>query len=143
MAVLAYQGAALDSDTWKIEYQSTPTFDFTQGNSNEEIKLIYKVGPGKLPIVTLYDGNCDDLAAGGSPTALTVGGPSDVVVDTDITTDYTAASPPGTPLDTRTLKINIDKTLIDGSIIWDTVTSKIQFCVELTLVEGSDVITQE
>ena len=129
MAVLAYQGAAtLTSDTWAINYNGDAAVDFTQDNGIEEINMTYDIGTGKTPIVNLYaSADCS------ATTALTTD-----LATTDITTVTT-----GDPLDTRTLKINIDKTKIDGSNIWNTGDSSLEFCVELTLVESGEVVTQE
>ena len=92
----------------------------------------------------LYAGNCADLAAGGSGTAIDIAGLA-TPDDTDITTGFDAGGVASTTLDTLTLTIDIDKTKIDGSNIWDTATSKLAFCVELTLVDSvsSEVVTQE
>ena len=129
MTVLAYQTAAqLTSDTWAIDYNGDAAVDFTQDNGIEEINMTYDIGTGKTPIVNLYaSADCS------ATTALTAD-----LATTDITT--VAA---GDPLDTRTLKINIDKTKIDGSNIWNTGDSSLEFCVELTLVESGEVVTQE
>jgi len=135
MAVLAYQGAALDSDTWAINYNSDAAVDFTTSSTNDEIIMTYDIGTGKTPIVNLYaSADCSDLSGG----AAIIVGAGNVVVATDITTNSA-----GAPLDTRTLKIDIDKTKIDGSNIWNTGDSSLEFCVELTLEESGEVITQE
>ena len=145
MTVLAYQSAAqLTTDTWIITYQDDAAVDFTTSSTTDEITMTYEIGTTKTPTAALYAGNCADLAAGGSGTAIDIAGLA-TPDDTDITTGFDAGGVASTTLDTLTLTIDIDKTKIDGSNIWDTATSKLAFCVELTLVDSvsSEVVTQE
>eukprot|EP01083_Nonionella_stella_P100680 284319_1 len=108
MTVLAYQTAALTDNTWKITYQDDAAVDFTQAPT-DEITMTYEIGAGKTPTVNLYT-DCSALVSGGTGTAITA----------DLTTTDVTGIVTGDPLDTLTLKINIDKTLIDGSNIWKT-----------------------
>ena len=144
MTVLAYQSAAqLTTDTWIITYQDDAAVDFTT-TSTDEITMTYEIGTGKVPTAALYDGDCTDLAAGGPGVAIDVVDLATTNVAT-IDTLEDAAGGVSTTLDHLTLKIGIDKTKIDGSNIWDTGTSKLAFCVELTLVDSGsgEVVTQE
>ena len=133
MAVLAYQGAAqLTTNTWKVEYQNDAAVDFTTSSTNNEITLTYLIGAGKAPTLNLYaSADCS------ATTAATTGVATPAVVSQVVSGDLT--------LDTLSVRIDVDKTLVDGSNIWDTDTSKLEFCLELTLVDSvsSEVVTQE
>ena len=128
MALLATPSAAqLTANTWAVNYNDDAVPDFTTSSTNEVV-LSYLIGAGQTPVLNLYaSADCS------ATTALTAD-----LATTDITTVAI-----GDPLDARTLKINIDKTKIDGSNIWNTGDSSLEFCVELTLVESGEVVTQE
>lgn len=134
MAVLAYQGAAtLTENTWKVEYQNDAAVDFTTSSTNDEITLTYLIGAGKTPTLNLYASA--DCSATTTPTA---GVATPAVVSQIVSGDST--------LDTLSVRIDVDKTLVDGSNIWETDTSKLEFCLELTLVDSGgseEVVTQE
>jgi len=144
MAALAYQVAALDGDTWIITYQDDAVVNFSTGSGTDEITMTYEIGTGKAPTATLWSGDCTDLADGTAGTAIDVAGLATADV-TDITTGVDGNGDANLALDKLVLTIDIDKIKIDGSNIWDTSTSKLAFCVELTLVESvsGEVVTQD
>jgi hypothetical protein len=145
MTVLAYQTAAqLTSNTWIITYQNDAAVDFTTSSTTDEITMTYEIGTGKTPTATLWSGDCTDLAAGTAGTAINVADLATPDV-TDITTGVDGNGDSNAALDKLVLTIDIDKTKIDGSNIWKTGDSSLEFCVELTLVEtvSGEVVTQE
>ena len=145
MAVLAYQSAALTTDTWIITYKNDASVNFSTGSGTDEITMTYEIGTGKAPTATLWSGDCTDLAAGTAGTAIDVADLATADV-TDITTGVDGDNVVNSALDKLVLTIDIDKTKIDGSNIWNTGDSSLEFCVELTLVDSGgseEVVTQE
>ena len=49
----------------------------------------------------------------------------------------------GSPLDTLTVLIDVDKTKIVGSNIWNDVDNSLEFCLAVKLESGGEVITEE
>jgi len=87
----------------------------------------YTIGTGKTPVLNLYaSADCS------TETAVTTG---------LATTSFTTTS--GSPLDTIAVGIDIDKTLIATSNIWNAGDSSLEFCLAVTLESGGEVITEE
>ena len=127
MALLATPSAALDADTWAINYQNDAAPDFTASSTNNEVTLSYTIGTGQTPVLNLYaSADCS------TETAVTTG---------LATTSFTTTS--GSPLDTIDVSIDFDKTKIVGSNIWDDLDSSLEFCLAVTLESGGEVITEE
>ena len=119
--------AQLTADTWAINYQNDAAPDFTTTSTNE-VTLSYTIGTGKTPTLNLYaSADCS------AETAIDVAGLA--------TTSFTTTS--GEPLDTIAVGIDIDKTKIVGSNIWNAGDSSLEFCLAVTLESGGEVITEE
>ena len=128
MALLATPSAAqLTANTWAITYQGDAAVDFTSGSTNE-VTLSYTIGAGKTPTLNLYDS--PDCSA---ETAIDVAGLA--------TTSFSTTS--GDSLDTIAVGIDIDKTKIVGSNIWNSVDSSLEFCLSVTLESDGEVVTKE
>jgi hypothetical protein len=120
--------AQITSDTWAVNYQDDAAVDFTS-DSTSEVTMSYDIGTGKAATVSLYAGDCtgtDAITEVGTATA-----------------SKTTASQTTPTLDTVTVAIDIDKTKIVSSNIWNTTDSSLEFCVEVKLESGGEVITKE
>jgi len=128
MALLASPSTAqITSDTWAVNYQGDAAVDFTLNSSNE-VTMSYAIGAGKAPTVTLYDGDCTG---------------TDAITEVGTATASFAGIVEGSTLDLVTVAIDIDKTKIAGSNIWNSGDSSLEFCVEVKLEEGGEVITKD
>ena len=119
----------LTANTWAVTYQGDAAVDFTSGSTNE-VTLSYLIGAGKTPTLNLYAS--PDCSA---ETAVTAGVATPAVVSQAVSDDSS--------LDTLTVGIDIDKTKIVGSNIWDATDSSLEFCLAVTLESGGEVITEE
>ena len=119
----------LTANTWAVTYQGDASVDFTSDSTNE-VTLSYTIGAGKTPVLNLYAS--PDCSA---ETAVTAGVATLAVVSQAVSDDSS--------LDTLTVGIDIDKTKIVGSNIWDATDSSLEFCLAVTLESGGEVITEE
>jgi hypothetical protein len=129
MALLASPSTAqITTDTWAVNYQDDAAVDFTAA-STDEVTMSYQIGTGQAATVSLYaSSDCTGT------DAITTGLASATQTTVALTT---------TTLDTLNVAINIDKTNIVGSNIWNTGDSSLEFCVEVKLESGGEVITKE
>ena len=127
MALLASPSTAqITVDTWAVIYQDDAAVDFT-ALSTDEVTMSYAIGTGQTATVSLYASNdCTGT------DAITTGLASATQTTDALTT---------TTLDTLNVAIDIDKTKIVASNIWTG--SALQFCVEVKLESGLEVITKE
>jgi len=117
----------LTANTWAVTYQGDAAVDFTSSSTNE-VTLSYLIGAGQTPVLNLYASpDCS------TETAVDVVGLA--------TTSFSTTS--GNSLDTIAVGIDIDKTKIVGSNIWDATDSSLEFCLAVTLESGGMVITEE
>ena len=93
--------------------------------ANNEITLHYLLGANRIYEVALLDKNCQDDITGISVQTMPI--PSMYSHDQDQLDVY----------------IDLDKSSIVGSSIWDPVASKIEFCTRVQLISAGKVITQE
>ena len=133
MALLASPSTAqITSDTWAVNYQDDAAVDFTS-DSTSEVTMSYDIGTGQTAIVSLYaSSDCTGTAA-----------ITEVLGVAMATASQTTASQTTPTLDTVTVAIDIDKTEIVASNIWSTADSSLEFCVEVKLESGGEVITKE
>ena len=90
--------------------------------------MSYTIGAGKTPTLNLYaSADCS------AETAIDVAGLA--------TASFSTTS--GDSLDTIAVGIDIDKTKIVDSNIWDATDSSLEFCLAVTLESGGMVITEE
>ena len=129
MALLASPSTAqITTDTWAVNYQDDAAVDFTS-DSTSEVTMSYDIGTGKAATVSLYAGDCTG---------------TDAITEASMATaSQTTTASANIGLDTFTVAIDIDKTKIVSSNIWNTADSSLEFCVEVKLESGGEVITKE
>mmetsp|Transcript_7635 Transcript_7635/g.18947 ORF Transcript_7635/g.18947 Transcript_7635/m.18947 type:complete len:389 (-) Transcript_7635:199-1365(-) len=107
---------------WDILYQSLET-DFQDSVTNE-ITLKYKIGTGRTFDVALFEKNCVGPITGMNITSTT-----------DLTPLIT------TDLDQLEIMLDLDKSAITSSNIWDG--GKLELCVRVQLLSGGAVIKED
>ncbi len=108
---------------WDISYQSLAT-NF-QSTVDNEITLNYRVGRGRTFNVALFDKDCVAPITGMS------------VIPTTTRTPGVSAN-----LDGLTIMLNLNKSAITSSNIWDD-NSRLQFCVSVQLLSAGSIIKEE
>ena len=108
---------------WDIIYQSLATnFQHTVDN---EITLNYRIGKDRTFNVALFDKGCVGPITGMS------------VIPTTTRTPGLSANHDG-----LTIMLNLDKSAITSSNIWDD-NSRLQFCVSVQLLSNGSIIKEE
>ena len=127
MALLASPSTAqITVDTWALFRSDDAAVDFTFMSTNE-VAMSYAIGTGKTPTMTLYaSSDCTG---------------TDAITEAGMATISSVGIVTGSTLDIVTVAIDIDKTKIVASNIWTG--SALQFCVEVKLESGLEVITKE
>eukprot|EP00573_Skeletonema_grethae_P005946 CAMPEP_0201702158 /NCGR_PEP_ID=MMETSP0578-20130828/35381_1 /ASSEMBLY_ACC=CAM_ASM_000663 /TAXON_ID=267565 /ORGANISM="Skeletonema grethea, Strain CCMP 1804" /LENGTH=376 /DNA_ID=CAMNT_0048189639 /DNA_START=8 /DNA_END=1138 /DNA_ORIENTATION=- len=122
-AILLSSASAAAIPNWDIHFLQVIT-DFNNG-STDEITLKYEIGMGRDFQVDLFDKGCTEPITGTTivPTWTTVPKDSDH--------DY---------LDIR---LDLDKSTITSSNIWNSLFAKIDMCARLRLFSGSNVIKED
>lgn len=129
MALLASPSTAqITSNTWAVNYRADAAVDFTS-DSTSEVTMSYKIGAGRTAIVSLYaSSDCTG---------------TDAITEVGMATASQTTTNWGANFDTIVVAINIDKTKIVASNIWNTTDSSLEFCVEVKLESGGEVITKD
>ena len=109
---------------WDILYQSLET-DFQDSVANE-ITLDYRIGTGRTFNIDLFEKNCVSPITGMAITTTPV-------QTTGVTADH----------DQLEIILDLDKSDITSSNIWDDSTKKLEFCVRVQLLSGGSVIKEE
>ncbi len=122
-AILFASSASAAIPNWDINFMQVIT-DFNNG-STEEITLKYEIGMGRDFQIDLFDKGCTEPITGTTivPTWTTVPKDSDH--------DY---------LD---IHLDLDKSTITSSNIWNSLFAKIDLCARLRLFSGSNVIKED
>lgn len=109
---------------WDIIYQSLLT-DF-QNSVADEFTIDYLIGTGRTFNIELFDKGCNDPITGITitPTPLRTNG---------VTPDH----------DLLEVMLDLDKTDITTSNIWDSGSNKLEFCIAVQLMSGVSVIKEE
>ena len=108
---------------WDINFLELLT-DFSNG-STEEITLKYEIGTERVYQVDLFDKGCTDPITGTTIITTPVDTPKDATHDS---------------LD---ILLDLDKSTITSSNIWNSLSSKIEMCVRVQLLSGSSVIKED
>jgi hypothetical protein len=109
---------------WDISYQSLTT-NF-QNSVENEIMLEYRIGKDRTYNVALFEKDCVGPITG---------------ISVIPTTNRTAGV--STNHDGLAIMLNLDKTAITASNIWDEETSSLLFCVSVQLLSEGDIIKEE
>lgn len=108
---------------WDILYQSLATnFQHTVDN---EITLSYRIGKNRTFNVALFDKDCVSSITGMS------------VIPTATRTPAVSVTHDG-----LTIMLNLDKTVITSSNIWED-NSRLQFCIAVQLLSNGSIIKEE
>lgn len=108
---------------WDVLYQSLST-NF-QHSVDNEITLNYRIGKDRTYNIALFDKDCVSPITGMS------------MISTTTRTAAVTASHDG-----LTIMLNLDKTAITSSNIWED-NSRLQFCVAVQLLSGGSIIKEE
>ena len=111
---------------WDILYQSLET-DFQDSVTNE-ITLDYRIGTGRTFNIDLFEKNCVSPITGMA------------IATTPVQTTGVAADHDHDQLE---IMLDLDKSDITSSNIWDDSTKKLEFCVRVQLLSGGSVIKEE
>jgi len=122
-AILFASSASATIPNWDINFLQVIT-DFNNG-STDEITLKYEIGMGRNYQVDLFDKGCTEPITGtGIVTTSTT-------ISKDANHDY---------LDVH---LDLDKSTVASSNIWNQLSSKIEMCARLRLLSGSNVIKED
>ena len=121
-AVLFASNVSATIPNWDINFLQVIT-DFDNG-STDEIVLKYEIGMGRTFEVDLFDKGCVEPITG-----------------TNIVTNATA-TPKDSTHDYLDVRLDLDKSTIASSNIWNLLASKIEMCTRVRLLSGSDVIKE-
>ena len=108
---------------WDINFLELLT-DFSNG-STDEITLKYEIGTGRTYQVDLFDKGCTDPITGTSILTTPVDSPKDATHDS------------------LNIFLDLDKSTISSSNIWNPLSTKIEMCVRVQLLSGSSVIKED
>ena len=128
-AFIALPTAIAQPGNWDINYQSPMITNFAHTATNEII-MSYQIGAGRAFQIDLFDKGCVEAVAG-------------ITIET--TTERTAgadADPVLAEHDQLDIMLNFDKAEIASSNIW-TSPDKLEFCVRVQLLSGTEVIKEE
>jgi hypothetical protein len=121
-AFLFASPASATIPNWDINFLQLIT-DFSNG-STDEITLKYEIGMGRTYQVDLFDKGCT------------------APITTTINTTHSTTSK-DTNHDYLDVLLNMDKSTIASSNIWNPFSTKIEMCVRLQLLSGSNVIKED
>lgn len=121
-AVLFASNVSATIPNWDINFLQIIT-DFDNG-STDEITLKYEIGMDRTYEIDLFDKGCTEPITG-----------------TTIVTNATT-TPKDSNHDYLDVRLDLDKSTIASSNIWNLLASKIEMCTQLRLLSGSNVIKE-